>query len=85
MNGDAREQLPPADWPAGTSPAARADLAARSRSHGGVLATGRAQLHPVLADLRPGRAGRPEASVQSGGGEGGGGHGENGETQKGVK
>ncbi|KAL2297077.1 hypothetical protein Nmel_015134 [Mimus melanotis] len=45
----------------------------------------RPQLHPVLADLRPGRAGRHEAAVQSGGGEGSGGHGENSETQKGMK
>lgn len=43
------------------------------------------QLHPLLADLRPGRARRHEAAVQSGGGEGSGGHGENSETQKGVK
>lgn len=44
MSGGALERFPPGDWPAGTSPAARADLASRSCSHGGVLATGRAQV-----------------------------------------
>lgn len=44
MSGGALERFPPGDWPAGTSPAARTDLAPRSRSHGGVLATGRAQV-----------------------------------------
>lgn len=35
-----------------------------SRHHGGVLAAGRTQLHPVLPDLCKSSAGRPEDRVQ---------------------